>query len=90
MAYLIKDLGYWAGRWFNLFVMETEAHDDVEAWYAPSECHEDVSRSYDEMRQDLVYEMERAGISYSRYRKELKARCSIGAIYRLGGLGFLD
>jgi hypothetical protein len=41
------NLGVVLSRLYRMGVQTEEAHDDVSAWYAPSECHRDVNRGYE-------------------------------------------
>lgn len=53
----LDDLGRILGRWFQIAVDETEAHDDVAAWNAPGECHADVAMGYDRKRKEFAEDL---------------------------------
>jgi len=66
MARRITNAGYWLGRFAQLEADEIVAHHDIEAFCAPSGCHELVGDGFVTKMLDLSAEMNRSiGPSYN-------------------------
>lgn len=74
---LLRNLGQIATMLKHLVEAEDQAYDDLDAFYAPSECWGDVSRGYRKQAVALVETIEKCtGFTAQELEDEFKARCS--------------
>jgi len=67
-------LGKAIGILYNLFQREMDAHSDVSLWGAPSECHTDVSRMFEDEYKKAIKQINGGGWTIKKINDEATAR----------------
>lgn len=76
-----KSLGEVAGKILQVYARDIEAHQDVDRFGAPSECHDLVWRSTYRMLRAVLFEY---GLTPADFNTLINLRCDAKQAYQLG------
>jgi len=79
------DIGKGLSIWLRFMRSEDEAHEDVDRFHAPSECHALVSKGIEKRLRVLRRHIKATtGLKYRVFERECRRRTSPSAMYRIG------